>query len=101
MGLYYTDVGYPQECLDNEGSYQQIVLTLRNVPVRIPVSACLPKACNSSKILQPLLDSSVDYVNEHVMAGQDFGNMWQSLESPLARDYLFKYSGEQNLPLLR
>lgn len=67
---------------------------MKNVPVRIPVSLCLPSACNSSKILQPVLDAAVDMVNKEVLQGLNLGNMWESLESPLAKEYLFKYSGD-------
>jgi hypothetical protein len=69
--------------------------------VRIPVSLCLPAECNKSSIFQPYLDTLSQDTNDAVLSKMSLGTLYDMLETPEIQDTLFKYSGDQNLPLLR
>jgi hypothetical protein len=50
--LFYTDLGYMDACEEfaqvEGGAYVQFVLNLTELPLKVPLSFCLPKACHSA-----------------------------------------------------
>lgn len=105
-GLYYTDIGYGEECNTvADGSYQQVVIHLdSHLPVRLPLSMCLPKQCNDSSYVQPILDGVVAAANKGsagIKAKMSFDEFYSFLDSDTAKNTLFKYSGDQDKQLLQ
>lgn len=104
-GLYYTDVGYPEQCERvTGGKYQQMVLTLTHLPVRIPLSFCLPKQCNDSSYIQPYLNEAAAFANQvldQVKAKQSLDGLFDLLSTPEVDNLLFKFTGDQDKQLLQ
>lgn len=69
--------------------------------MRIPISMCLPAECNGSEIFQPYLDSLSQQTNDAVLSKFDLGTLYDMLETPEIKNTIFKYSGDQDLALLK
>ena len=55
---YYSDLGYIRQCENGvDGSYVQINLGVSSVPLKLPMSFCLPKACGNSSNFEYMLST--------------------------------------------
>lgn len=79
--MAYTDLGNMKLCEDPQqgnGSYVQFLGGITDVPIKLPLSFCLPKSCSSASDLQPLaskIQKSTNSALNGLKTGVDFNDL--------------------------
>ena len=74
---YYSDLGYIRQCEDSvDGSYVQFNLGVSNVPLKLPLSFCLPKACGNNTNFDYMLKTLMRKTNNVL----DFIKLYYNLD---------------------
>ena len=62
----YTDLGFMKDCEDvdlGNGNYMQFLAGVSQLPLKLPVSFCLPKACDDKVYFESITKTLVDKGN--------------------------------------
>ena len=82
--LAYNDLGSQNHCdLAANGQYMSITLNITQLPIKYPLSLCLPKACNDSKLIQNFLKRLEKAINKDILKPlkqmEDFNQLYKIL----------------------
>ena len=93
---YYTDLGYPNFCKSEaDGQHVQIAMNLTELPLKLPISLCLPKEC-ATKLdfdhLVSVLEASTNSLLEKLKQNVDLDTLAYSVpnntqDTTLARQF--------------